>query len=932
MGIGKTRLAEEVGYEAHRRGWPVLWGRAYVQERAPYQLWADILRQAIQYDLWQELEKTISPSLAQPLITLLPEISHLLPQGKAFSTIYPEQEGLRLWEAMLTVLLAMSQYGPILIVLDDLQWADNSSCEFLAHLSRHLVDLPFLLLGTYRSASLPSTNIFHMQIMQLQRERLAEPLQLAPLTDSQIAAFVEHAPEHIIQHIQYLAAGNPFFAEELARVVDINKEEQSHNKHQGQVPPFTLPQTISALFEQRLKRLSNGCQQILRAAAVLGVSFSFHTIYLMQTKNGSPPDEDSILTQLEEAQEAELLTEQGSGTQVTYHFWHPLLLHHLYENISAARRVVLHRRAGQILQEQYMSSQEEGAALIVHHLIQCGGDTKQIAHYAEIAGQRAYTLSAYFDAEKYYRQAIHYLEEHLQKRSQIPSNEQLHIVSLQEYLADCLRVLNRPEEACQVYEQILASQRHADTSPNTLNVQLQALLWFHIARTWYNRGDMEQTLVCCEQAEELLHAASITYGGSRAYLFLQQSFVYWRMGLYAQALLLAEQTCSLFETMLQQPESETIDRTSPIQSMLIGDKTNLAHAYYHLGAISNSSGQFAEALVYLHKALTIFEQQNLRRSVAITCNDIADIYLRLADVTQAQAFLERSLQDAKYTGDLLLASYAIGNFGLAAMRSGQLVEAEAHFRRAITELEYYNNLIGKVLFSPNLAILLLEQGKVSDAYSTLCTALTLARRLHLVPYIGYVLIALGTMRLLQVITMVEPNETQVPSFSKTRIHLLKKARRALEYALKLEGLEADTRLDGEITLLEVRWHLNTQKTMYKQINLLRKKCAQSKLAWHLSRIERLHGNMLTTQGKYEQATSHFQQSMHHARHYNLAWEHARTLQCYGTSLLKQQTGTSLVQGREYLQEAQKTFAACHAIGEQHKVEQLLENASSPVEH
>jgi len=565
-----------------------------------------------------------------------------------------------------------------------------------------------------------------------------------------------------------------------------------------------------------------------------------------------------------------------------------------------------------------MHSQEEGAALIVHHLIQCGGDGERIAHYAELAGQRAYVLSAYLDAERYYRQAIHYHEEHLQKRQQGTSKE--HIVALQEYLADCLRMLNHPNEACEVYEQILASYNLQHPDPH--NVQLQALIWFHIARTWYNRSNMEQTLRCCEQGEQLLHAAGIASGGSLAYLFLQQSFVYWRKGLYTRALQLAQQTCSLFEDMLQQTKSEIeqLDSTSPIQSMLIGDITNLAHAFYHLGAISNSSGQYEEALHYLNKALKIFEQQNLRRSVAIACNDIGDIHMRLANFSQAQAFLERALQDAKYAGDLLLASYAIGNFGLVAMRRGQLAEAETHLRHAIIQVEYHNNLIGKVLFSPNLAIVLSAQEKVSEARKIVCTALTTARRLHLVPYIGSVLIILGNMRLLQAITIIEHNDLPTPQ---ARTHLLKKARGVLEYALNLEGLEAETRLEGDLALLEVCWHLDPYTDIYEQIVQLQTKCQQCKLVWLLPRIERLQGDIQAAREKHEQATCHFEQSMHYARQYGLHWEYGRTLYCYGHCLLKRPAGDNLARGKAYLQEAHEIFTACHTISELHKVENLL---------
>ncbi len=925
MGIGKTRLAEEVGREAYQHGWSLLWGRAYAQERAPYQLWVDILRQAMKDDFWKILEKKISASLVHPLVTLLPELAHLLHQEHILTPPHPEQ----LQEAMLAVLLLISEHSPVLVVLDDLQWADNSSCEFLAYLCRHLVDLPFLLLGTYRNTILPQQHTLDTQLMQLKRERLVELLPLTPLTDRQIATFVEHMPEQIVQHIQYLAAGNPFFAEELTRAVESKKEEYAQEE---QTQRWTLPQTISALFEQRLERLSSGCKQILWSAAVLGVSFSFSTICLMQIKKGQASDKESILALLEEAQQAEILTEQGNGTNITYHFWHPLLLHHLYENISAARRVLLHRRAGQILQDMYIQHEEEGAALIVHHLIQGGGDARQIVHYAEIAGQHAYTLSAYSDAERYYRQAIQYLQEHLQKRLQIALEEQLHIASLQEYLAECLRVLNRPEEACQVYEQMLTIYcQHRPNVPETaINIQMQALLQFHIARSWYNRGNMERSLQHCTQAEHILNAAAVTNGAAWAYIYLQQSYVYWRKGLYAQAGKLAQQSCLLFEDMLQQEktEGEPTDRTSPIKCMLIADVIGVAHAYDHLAEITTSSGHYREALLYLNKALRIYEQQNRRRNVAIVCNDMGDIYLRLADFSQAQAFFERGLRDANYVGDSLLVAYITGNSGILAMRCGQLMRAEADFKHAIMLVEQCNELLGRVVFSPYLALLLAEQGKISEAQSILHSALTIARRLQLVPYMGYVLITLGNIRLVQ--AMTEHKDEQIGIFDEASTHLLKRARKTLERALTFEGIDVEIHLEGCLTLLEVSWLLDRNALIYEQVALLRTKSEQCGLTRLLPRIERLLGTIQAANNSQEQAVLHFEQSLQYARRYNLRCEYGRTLHSYGGGLLRQPTDTSYARGIKYLQEAHQVFASCQAIRDLHKVEKLLESSTSLV--
>src|SRR5258707_3119771 len=121
---------------------------------------------------------------------------------------------------------------------------------------------------------------------------------------------------------------------------------------------------------------------------------------------GPDADEDIILDLLEEALQAGMLTEEGSGTRITYYFWHPLLVSHLYDSLSAGRRASLHRRAAKVLCQLYQGSEEEGAAAIVYHLVNGGAESPQIAYYAEPAGNRAHSLSGYSEAEQQYRLAV----------------------------------------------------------------------------------------------------------------------------------------------------------------------------------------------------------------------------------------------------------------------------------------------------------------------------------------------------------------------------------------------------------------------------------------------------------------------------------------------------------------------------------------------
>src|SRR5260370_4456605 len=99
--------------------------------------------------------------------------------------------------------------------------------------------------------------------------------------------------------------------------------------------------------------------------------------------------EDALLDLLDEALQAGVLTEEGSGARIIYPFWHPLLASHLYDSLSAGRRASLHRRAAEVLREIYRGSEEEGAAAIVYHLANGGAESAQIAYYTELAYSRS---------------------------------------------------------------------------------------------------------------------------------------------------------------------------------------------------------------------------------------------------------------------------------------------------------------------------------------------------------------------------------------------------------------------------------------------------------------------------------------------------------------------------------------------------------------
>ncbi|MFL5629155.1 MAG: DUF6788 family protein [Ktedonobacteraceae bacterium] len=365
-GIGKTRLAEELSHEAKTNGWAVAWTRAYEQEGAvPYRPWIELLRtllKQVPVDVLIEnagvrsKEETptsihYTPTILERLCTLLPEVRDLLPHnGRIYPQLSAEQERLHLWEATLGLLDTLSKIRPLLLVLDDLHWTDGSSHELLAYLTRHMQDQRILLLATCRDIELAPSHGLRSLIADLRREQAIYTLVIQPLTQAQIGSLVAHLPQSVVQSIQIQAAGNPFFAEELARFSESESmrvippriqypqrgllaQANSHNDERRREVSTTssaLPEGIAAVLDRRLGMLSNECQTLLGKASVLGDSFEFNQLLFMANEH----HEDALLDLLEEALRAGLLTEEGTGARITYHFWHPLIVNHLYERLS----------------------------------------------------------------------------------------------------------------------------------------------------------------------------------------------------------------------------------------------------------------------------------------------------------------------------------------------------------------------------------------------------------------------------------------------------------------------------------------------------------------------------------------------------------------------------------------------------------------------
>jgi tetratricopeptide (TPR) repeat protein len=1012
-GIGKTRLAEELSQEANTRGWVVAWTRAYEQEGAvPYRPWIELLRTLLQYVPTELLissvssranteatstEHSASTSLER-LSTLLPELRDILSQNdRTYPQLPPEQDRLHLWEATAGLLSTLSKTTPLLLVLDDLHWTDGSSRELLAYITRHIQDERILLLGTCRDVELSPGHGLRTLIADLRREQAIVTVAVQPLTQSQIATLVAHLPQNIVHSIQTQAAGNPFFAEELARVSEaaqatsaqpeVHRRGTSSSKmgrtveeeHLRVSPGSTLPEGIAAVLERRLGRLSSECQALLGKAAVLGGSFEFGQLLFMANEH----PEDIILDLLEEALRAGLLTEEGTGSRIIYHFWHPLIVSHLYEHLSAARCAQLHRRAASALLRAHQGHEREIAAAITYHLSKGGADPTEIAYYAEFAGDQAYSLSAFAEAEQYYIQAIQTITHgklpskegeyeavlHKADNSLADITEPLRVARLLERVCECTEVQGNYEEARQAYECILVlrNQRRTFASEDEWKqeAQIQALIWREIGRTWTANGFFDQAYECYQRGKQVMLEAGVTSGAAWACVHLELGSIRSLQGHYDESTRIALEALEMLEQAMQERNKEseypqvghkreeepgTLNELNErnahkrnnygsfqtrTERAILGAPLEVGRAHELLGVIAANVGQFAEALQQLHKALAIFEQHDLATALAQVYSNLGAVHAVKSENSMALTYMQRSLELAERLGNQPNIAIVTGNLGEMASRSGKLQQAEEWFRRSLAMAERINEADQISWCNTALAIALQDQGNLTGAAECIRRSLSIARSMKSSRNIGGALIALANLRVKQAIIagklQHEGNNAENVSYSIALCtRLLMRAKSTIQRALVVEGLETELVVEGQLILASIYFLLGDIEKAKQETMRTMEEAEQYELTRMLARSYRLQGRVLALWGEYTQANAYFDRALHIFRECEFRLDYARALHGYGVTLIEHRTpgDVQFDKGLAYLHEARDIFADCQARIDLEWVEHILANYRS----
>ena len=412
-GVGKTRLSTNLALEARGEGATVLYGRCDEDLGVPYQPWVQALGHLV-IEAPQSVLDAHVERFGGDLARLIPAVRDRVRELPSPRESDPETERYLLYAAVAGLLEGAGEQEPLLLILDDLHWADSPTLSLLRHLVTAGSSIPVMVVGTYRDSDLSRDHPLTALLAALHREQGVERIKLTGLDSEEVLALMEAAAGHdmdtdgraLAEEITRETAGNPFFAGEVLRHLTesgaIVQADDGRWRLVGDLADLGLPQSVREVIGQRVERLGSDARTALSAAAVIGRDFDLDLLVAVVDL-----PEARVLDLLDEGVSASLLQENRDRAG-RFTFSHALVEHALYEDLGATRRARLHKRVAEALEQQCGDEPGERLGELAGHWAAAviSSDTAKAIHYARRAAERALEQLAPDDAARWYRKAL----------------------------------------------------------------------------------------------------------------------------------------------------------------------------------------------------------------------------------------------------------------------------------------------------------------------------------------------------------------------------------------------------------------------------------------------------------------------------------------------------------------------------------------------
>jgi len=622
-GIGKTRLTRELRAYARLRGMQVLYGRCPALFRMdgvpPYVLWSGVLRDYLEAGSPEQLYRVVGFYPAE-VAKLVPELKQRLTAIPQSLPISPEHERDRLFEAVSQFIINVSKEGPLLLVLDDLQWTDQTSLLLMHYLARGIYKTPLLLLGAYRETDIDEKHPLSPVLTELNRERLLQSVSLKRMPFKDVSEMIrqileqDEIPKEFCELLYEKTRGNPFFVEEIVK--SLREEEVIYREEDKwkfkEISKIEFPKTVKDVIKARISRLDDECQNILTMASFIGNDFTFEALCGV-----TGIEEDKLLETMERILKGGLVRERVIRGEDVYSFSDVIVRDVVHEEVSHLRHKKLHGAVGHALEKVYAKRIDEHFSELALHFLESGEKDKALDYFLK-AAEKAQKVYAYSEAFSYFQHALELLEEKgnsVEQKAQVI--EKLGILKV--WMGDGEAGIEYLDRSLTLWTKIGDRRNIA-----RLHVQMASWLWEFIGDRNKAAEHHRVALEILEKEPESVELAS---------LYEDISHMLWRTGRPAEALSWAQKALGLAEQL--------------------GSSEVLALCYNDLGTLNLKLGEREKALQYYEQGLRIALEKNLVAVAALLYNNLCDSYWGMGEFQKIFETAKKGSEMARKSGDLI---------------------------------------------------------------------------------------------------------------------------------------------------------------------------------------------------------------------------------------------------------------------------------------
>jgi tetratricopeptide (TPR) repeat protein len=587
---------------------------------------------------------------------------------------------------------------PLLLVCEDLHWADPTSIELLERMLSFTDSSPLLFVCVFRPDSQHGSWRLRETSARSYPHRHTD-LELSPLSCDDSETLLNNLlqggplPPALKERILDLADGNPFYVEEVIRsLIDsgiIAQEDISGRwLAQQDASKVPIPDTLQGVLSARIDRLPEDCKRVLETAAVIGRLFAYRLLAEVAleedtTPEATPSDLESHLLTLQREQ---LIRERSRLPELEYIFKHHLTWEVAYSRLLKKERRRKHRQVAEALERSFPERAQEQVEVLAHHWGQAGVPKKAI-HYRVLAGERARCLGASLEAISFYEAAV--LE---MARLQAPGLE-LELYQTHEGLGDVyLENLSRQDKALEHYEQFLQL---------SCSTEEQARAARKLAAVYLMQGDLTRARAYFERALISLRGLPHHVETSRAHYGLAQ----------------------LLSVYLGQVEEAKQHALASLEiSQGLGDTRGLADAHRVLGIIASQRSEAESARLHDEQSLELYRQAGDLPRTALACNNLGESYRLMGHMDQAMERLQEGLEIARRIGDTRDEALLLQTTGELSLDQGEWEAAVRHGEQSVARAEQ-SGAVNRIIEAHSVLAAACEAaGRLDEARQHLRTA------------------------------------------------------------------------------------------------------------------------------------------------------------------------------------------------------------------